>query len=211
MAHFIIFGNSIAYGCWDEKGGWASRLRSYLHGKVVSSRLKLDYMVYNLAVSGDTVEDIFNKFDDEIKKRLSNEEENIIIFSLGVNDSQIYNKDKTNKVSLIKFGNCLKKLTKKALSLSNKVIFIGPTPVDEQYVDPIPWAPDFSYKNNYISKYNNILKKQCKNCKATFLDIFNTIKDSPVDYLADGVHLNNKGHEFIYKKLFKLLKKDKLI
>jgi lysophospholipase L1-like esterase len=207
MAHFIVFGDSIAYGCWDDKGGWVSRLRSYLHKKVASKNYQYDktYTVYNLAVSGDTTKEVSGRFVKEIKPRLSEEEENIIIFAFGINDSQILNKDKRNTTPLPQYIKGIKELIKLAVPFSDKIIFVGLTPVDEKKVNPTPWEPEHSYKNSHILKYNTVLKKICKESGIIFLDLFYPMNKNPKKYLSDGLHLNNDGHHYVCRKLLETI------
>lgn len=53
----LIFGTSNTLGCFDEKGGWADRLKQYCIRKHLEAP---DYfcLIYNLGVSGDTSEDL---------------------------------------------------------------------------------------------------------------------------------------------------------
>ena len=52
-----IFGDSIAWGAYDEMGGWANRLKQYF------SEDKENYIeVYNLGVSGDNSEKLLKRF-----------------------------------------------------------------------------------------------------------------------------------------------------
>ncbi len=53
-------------------------------------------MIYNVGVSGDTSELVLERFENEIKARLSDEGEDIIIISIGINDS-VYLNDQKNK------------------------------------------------------------------------------------------------------------------
>lgn len=43
-----------------------------------------------------------------------------------------------------------------------RVIFLGLTPVDENKVDPIPWAPLKSYKNKLINQFLKAMLKFTK-------------------------------------------------
>ena len=54
----FVFGDSIAWGLYDDRGGWVGRL---WNGR---SRL-----VYNLGVDGETSEDISKRFIAEAKVR----------------------------------------------------------------------------------------------------------------------------------------------
>ena len=59
-SRIIVFGASTSHGFWDEKGGWADRLKQCLHKRTLEEE---DFYgtVYNLGISGGTTEDILKK------------------------------------------------------------------------------------------------------------------------------------------------------
>ena len=75
----FVFGDSVAWGLYDDRGGWVGRL---WNGR---SRL-----VYNLGVDGETSEDVSMRFFAEAKVRGANKN-SIIVFAVGVNDSSHMN------------------------------------------------------------------------------------------------------------------------
>ena len=118
MPHIFIFGDSITYGSWDKEGGWADRLKRFLHDKYLKTRG--DYcLVYNLGVSGDTTKEVLKRFDFETKRRLDKKEENIFIFSIGANDASTYS-DGKNLVEIGEFENNIKQLIKRPGFLERK-------------------------------------------------------------------------------------------
>ena len=82
MTHVLIFGDSITYGAWDREGGWAKRLRSFLDEKQLSDS-NIFYTTYNLGISGENTDDLLKRIDSEIKPRLDESEETVIIFAIG--------------------------------------------------------------------------------------------------------------------------------
>ena len=86
-----------------------------------------------------------------------------------------------------------------ARKFSSRNIFLGLMPVDEKKTTPIPWRKDISYKNEYIEKYNEIIKNVCRENKIGFIDIFDKfLKNNYKKLLDDGLHPNSKGHEKIF-------------
>jgi lysophospholipase L1-like esterase len=207
MAHLIVFGDSLVYGCWDEEGGWVQRLRKYLDKLVVGSNFELYFMVYNLGLSDETTETLVKRFDDEIKPRLSEEEENLIILAVGINDSEFFHKNNCPRVSEAKFKANLGKLIDQAKKYTDKIIFIGLTPVDDAKVDPIPWSPDYSYRNKQVKEYNHLIKAVCEKQKIPFLDLLPDLGKDFNQSLVDGVHLNHDGHKILFKKVLDALRK----
>ncbi len=54
MGKFLVFGDSIAYGKWDSKGGWVARLRDYIDEKYNLNKTG-NVQVYNLGIPGEVV------------------------------------------------------------------------------------------------------------------------------------------------------------
>jgi len=95
--HILVFGDSITYGAWDERGGWAQRLREYIDKKNLHDK-GFYCLVYNLGISGDTTKEILSRFENETKSRLEDEKDHIFIFSIGTNDCLLLNKEKKMQV-----------------------------------------------------------------------------------------------------------------
>jgi lysophospholipase L1-like esterase len=65
------------------------------------------------------------------------------------------------------------------------------------------WDTDKAYKNEYIQRFNEILRSFCKNNKVYFIEMFEElIKENYQNILKDGVHPNSEGH----KKMFEIIK-----
>lgn len=203
MVNILVFGTSITYGCWDPEGGWVQRLRKYVDRKNIQEKLGLsgdEIYVYNLGISGDTTEWILQRFEFEAKQRDIEDEGTVVIFQLGKNDALFNNKTGKPDIAPQKFQENLEKIIKIAKKYTQKVIFIGSLPVDESRVDPVPWLPAYSYKNEYIKEYDEITKSTCRLQGADFLDLYSKFIDS--DYkklLEDGVHGNTFGHQVIFE------------
>lgn len=212
MTRILVFGDSIACGAWDcEKGGWVNRLREFLDRKILVNR-KFDYRVYNLGVSGDTTEDLLYRFEFEAKNRLKESEENVFIIAIGINDSLLLIDKKELITPSEKFRKNIQKLIKLSHKFTEKIIFVGLTPVVESKVNPLPWRKEVSYKNEYIKKYNEIIKSVCKENDVKFIEIFEEwIKSDYKILLEDGVHPNSKGHEKIFETVKDFLIEKKII
>lgn len=207
--NILTFGDSIVLGLWDENGGWVGRLTKDLVKEALTSNLEEDYEVYNLGVSGDTTAGLLQRFEFEIKQRLG-EFETAFVFAIGINDSEYCHSTGQMKVPPDKFRQNIIQLITLAGKYSDKMVFIGLTPVDETRVDPIPWATDFSYRNEFVKQYDAIIKDVCRKNNILYLGVFdNLMKSGFIEMLADGVHPNSRGHDLIFKivdqKLLKLL------
>lgn len=208
MAHIIVFGDSIAYGLADENGGWVSRLREIFDKKAFESNLEDFYLIYNLGICGDTTTGLLERFDDEIERRLGEDEEIIIIFSIGVNDSEFYHPVKNFRIPEDQFKANIAELIKKAKKKTKQVFFVGLAPVDESKVDPTPWTADFSYRNEYVEKYNEIIKQECEEKGVVFIDLLSKVGESFKTHLVDGVHPSSEGHKIIFEIVKEIIEKE---
>ncbi len=206
MTQILVFGDSITWGaCDSDKGGWVERLKVYVGEHYEGS-------VYNLGVSGDTTEDLLERFEFETTHRLEEDEETIIIFDIGINDSQFIHSQNSNKVPPQEFQGNLQKLINLAQKFSSKIVFVGLFPVDETKTIPIPWDKDKSYKNEYIKKYNNTIRSMTEENKLYFIDVFNKLLSLNYQILLeDGLHPNAEGHQKIFETVRGYLIENKIL
>lgn len=209
--NILVFGASTTYGAWDSEGGWVARLRKFLDEKTISSNYRREALVYNLGVSGDKTEDALKRFDAETKARLGHDNEIIVIFHTGINDTIFNQKLNSTEVTPEQFEKNLRNLIKKAKKYSKKIIAVGSMPVDKR-VDPMPWAPGRSYKNEFVGRFDEVMASVSKKEKVHFIEVFKRFIDE--DYsslLADGVHMNDKGHKKLYELVRDYLLKERII
>ena len=204
MARILVFGDSIVFGNWDKQGGWANRLKSF-YMKEALNNSDYYYMVYNVGVSGDTSRELLERFEYEIKHRLwereetGEKEEIIIILSTGKNDAAFIKSRNSLNISINDFAINIKQLLIIAKKYSVKIVFIGPTLIDESKTIPTNWDSNIEYSNKNIEKYNRIIIFVCKENKIHFIDMYEEFKK--LDYkklLEDGVHPNSAGHKKIF-------------
>ena len=207
--NIIVFGASQVYGSADWKhGGWVARLKSH-----IEKRSDFDDMLYNLGISGETSSDILKRFESELKPRLDKNGQNLIIFSVGINDSQYLHGNKNNRRTTEKdYRKNVAKLVRLAKKYTCKVCFVGIILVDDSRVQPIPWSITKSYACDIMQQYNRIAKDVCKKERVPFLDLFEIF--SKLHYkklLDDGLHPNIRGHEKIFENVLKFLEKNSII
>lgn len=191
--NILVFGDSITYGAWDkEKGGWVNRLRLALENDDSNSY----YTIFNLEISGDVTESIKNRFDNECKIRFNKNDNTIIIFSIGINDTQ--NVKDEDRVSLETFRNNIITLINSAKKYTDNILFIGLTKVDESKVTPLPWDKEKGYLNTKIINFDKELKNICLENNVDYLYIYELLE---IEELFDGLHPNNVGHQKICDKV----------
>ena len=184
-----VFGDSITFGSWDpDKGGWVSRLRSYIESKGD------EVTIYNCGVSGDNTIGLLKRFKIEAIAR----EPTIILFAIGINDSQ-YNKSKNNpRVPINVFQGNLQKLLNQAKDFTSKVVFVGLTKVDESKTMPIPWGPTKYYDEENVCLYDSKIKEIADKNKFPYIKMFDLLGNKD---LEDGLHPNSEGHHKIFLKI----------
>lgn len=192
--NIIVFGDSVSYGLADtELGGWVNRLRIYFD-KHIEEILN----VFNLSVPGETTEETLSRFEVECNARYDKDKITIIIFAVGINDTQ--DKDGRHRVSADKFSNNIRALINAAKKFTNNILFVGLTKVDESKVVPVFWSKNKSYFNNRIKRFDNLLESICNNEKVSYLKAYTmtTLKE-----LSDGLHPNNIAHQKICDAVLK--------
>ena len=130
IMEILVFGDSVAYGAGDIKGGWVQRLRRAMD-VMRQTNPEEDNRVYNLGIGGNNTEMLLERVNSEIRQRFFEDDPLTIIFAIGLNDSTFFTDQGANWVSEEKFAENLKDLLKMAKQYTQQVIFVGLTPVDE--------------------------------------------------------------------------------
>lgn len=119
MSTICVFGDSTTWGASDsEKGGWVERLKIYIGDNYNSE-------VYNLGISGDKTPDILERFESETRVRTEENEEAILIFAVGINDSYFVRSKNAVMTPPDEFKENIKKIINLAKKFSSKIIFVG--------------------------------------------------------------------------------------
>jgi len=197
--NICIFGDSIAYGAFDQDlGGWVNRLRLYLESR------NFDGEVYNLGISGDNSSGLLERLDKELGRRIPA----TVVIAIGINDSQYLSDQKINRIDLVKFESNIIKTIDKVKNAADELLFVGLTPVDEDKTNPIPWDgyKVKCYKNEHIKKYDQKIKDICRERGGAYhIDLFEKFINQPgyKELFYDGLHPNADGH----KLMFEIIKK----
>ena len=84
--NYIIVGDSITYGIGDfESGGWSTLIKNYIVNKD-DSKVCNNY-VHIAGFPGATSTDILNKIESILKSFKHEEFKNIVMLSIGINDT----------------------------------------------------------------------------------------------------------------------------
>ncbi len=193
-------------GFWDSRGGWATRLKQYFDALMVSApkfpHHGFYYMVYPLGITDDTTRSILERFEFEVEKRMVwGTTEEILIFSIGGNDTAI--------LDMNEFRRNIRDIIKRAKRFSDEIAFLEIEPVDEKFTQPVPWDSRFYYNNKKIAEFNKLLNELAEENNIKIIGLFEEWKK--INYtklLADGVHPNDAGHEYIFEKVKSFLIKN---
>lgn len=198
----LVFGDSITQGFWDLEGGWVSRLRRYYDERQVKDLVNNDEpTIFNLGISGDVTLGVLKRLDHETEARKWRwpDEQFAFIFAIGVNDSAI--DDGVENSNVNRYHEELKAMIDKARKFSNRILFIGLTPCEEEVVNS-RIGKDKSLTNKRILEFDETLKNVCTEYKVSYLSIFKPLKnrmDEGRHLFDDGLHPNNEGHQLIFE------------
>lgn len=197
-----IFGDSIAQGYFDSRGGWANRITIYYQLEALKNLSSEWVEVFNLGISGDTTEGVLRRLRPEVEARRLSEAEECIVLAVGINDAIL--RDNRVLMEVYDFQNAYDALIDEALKLCPRVICVGLTAVNETQTDP--WIYSTSgkqWKNNHINLFEDTIKQSAELKEVAFVPLHDGFmrKAARKPMLADGLHPNANGHAFIAKEI----------
>lgn len=195
----FVFGDSIAQGYFDTKsGGWASQLSMHYLREANSPEGSEWLSVFQLGVSGDTVNGVLDRIDHEVGARRLFEQEECIVLAIGINDSKLIENLPFSEE--YDFQANYEKLIDRALKLCPRVICVGLSAVNEEVVNA---SGSESFLNNRINLFEDIIKQSSLRKEVAFVPIHDKFLRvcKETDLLADGLHPNTAGHKLIAKEV----------
>ena len=209
--NFIVIGDSIIYGIGDfQNGGWPEMFKNYVVNKD-DSKVCTNY-VHIAGFPGATSTDILNKIDSIIKSFRHDEFDNVIILSIGVNDTQEFNGKEKNSIENYKEN--IVNIAKHIINSNCKLIILGLTRIecDERFL----WKPNKYYDNSIISEYDRDLelilnydtelKKLCQERRINYISMKDVLRKE--DFI-DGLHPTTEGHrkmcDYIIDEIIKVI------
>ncbi len=200
MGKIFFVGDSRVVGVGDPQGGWAGLISSRLINETLDG--KLNVFPYNLGVRGNNISNVLTRAKAEIEARMNPDDpqEPIqIVISVGVNDTIYLNAEQKTLTSKADFHEFSDQLIKSALEITPNILVTGILPVDEKILDPIPWAPEASYKNRIIGEYEAFIEAVCQDNNVTFCPLFSQIinLENYQDLFLDGLHLTKSGNNLL--------------
>jgi len=194
----VVLGDSGVFGWGDaEQGGWCERLRRHWMGTPCGP------VVYNLGVRGDGLERLAARLDGEVRRRgeLRRQLPQGILIGIGLNDSgRIGRPDGRHQLDPEGFLFGLQQLLPQARALAPTFV-LGLTPVDSE---AMPFAEVLWYDLASVRRYEGLLEEACLEADVPFLPLLDTFLADPhwlALLSADGLHLNEDGHEHLYRRV----------
>ncbi|XP_076021704.1 isoamyl acetate-hydrolyzing esterase 1 homolog [Genypterus blacodes] len=202
----ILFGDSITQVSFQAKG-W---------GSDIADKLARKCDVVNRGLSGYN-----SRWAKIVLPRLINNqnpaEQNIAAVTVffGANDAALEDKNSRQHVPLQEYAENLKEITRLLASAGvspDKVIFIAPPPIHEP-----AWEKECKLKGCPLNRLYSVAGQYAQacvtaagQCGVDVLDLWTLMQKDGQDYtlyLSDGLHLSEKGNQFVAQHLWGLLEK----
>jgi lysophospholipase L1-like esterase len=214
MKTILIFGASSVHGVGGERGGWADKLKANLHAEMYASGASEasgeNITVYELGVPGNTLPEVESRFIAEVEARTahSKPEDVIIVFSAGTNDSRAIDAIDNHLSSPDDFAAVAHSFVHLAKDYAAYILGVGVCPVDESKTSPIQGDGSY-FSNERIKSFEEALRRTCDEEGVPFVPLFD---QAPADWaqsyvFADGLHPNDRGHEWIRSQVEPELRK----
>lgn len=209
MVQIFLLGDSFVYGVGAENGGWGDLVKNYFHKKMYSAGgIGEKYEVYNFGKPGEGIEFVEKTFPKQLKQ-YGRDGEIVVILSVGTNDIKAKDNPGNFGMTIDNFLNKLSGFIDFLVSKDIKVILVGTGFFDEAKSNP-RISPITGRKSFFINKQQKGfligLEELCENKNISFVDIGVDEKEWKEKYLyIDGVHPNQKGHNFIADKVLSKL------
>ncbi len=186
-------------GLWDEKGGWASRIKQDIYSEHLEGAEPWeDYnIVYMRANSSETSEGLKNRVYTELEAgRDKSDHDWTMVFSVGMNDC-VFDQKGDNEVSKSDYRKNIEKIIEEGRKVVDQVIAVGLTPVDDSVVGSE--SKREYYLNQEVRKFNSIFQEVCEEKNVKFIPVFDVVSENWNDKLFDGLHPDTEGHREIYE------------
>ena len=142
-----------------------------------------------MGISGQSTTEILERLERECEGRVLDDANNIIVIAAGINDTQILEGEIINDEDTFK-SNVIA-LINKAKALTDKVIYLGLTPVDDSRTNPVTWDRSRIWKSELVENYDNIISEICSEMGVRYVYVYDQIDPATNE---DGLHPSEAGH-----------------
>lgn len=196
----VVFGDSVAYGAWDSKGGWVDRLKQWAHQLTIESAGETKLQVFNLGIGGDTSTGIAGRIETELAARQSDSWPLVAIVSYGANDERTT--DGLVKTDLEAFKDNTRRIIADARKFTDKLIFVGNLRLPEEVLT----FKGREYSDVRLQDYEAVQREIVEAAGLPFVDVRSLFATNDL-YAFDRIHPNDAGHALIFEAVRASLEK----
>lgn len=191
----ICTGDSLVMGAWDTAGGWVDRLKQEMNRRYVETKSSDRIQVYNLGVGSETTVDLLKRLDFELSTRAAEAWPLVLMVGIGKNDSRIVKGN--SQVSVDEYRANTREIVAVGRKYTDKIYFVEPLPIRGGEVE----FKGTYYRSDSIAEYAEVLKEVTKELDVVCVGLYEDFSKLEQEnyYAVDGVHLNDLGHEFVYR------------
>lgn len=201
----FLFGDSITQFAF-EANGW---------GATLANKLVRKCDVLNRGLSGYNTRWAKHILPKLITKSSNSEPLAAVTIFFGANDSSLKEENPQQHIPLDEYADNLRTMIRYLQSVdvaADRIILITPPPLHEP-----SWEKQCFTKGCKLNRLNTISGEYAKACTCVgqecgteVLDLWTLMQEGGQDYtvyLSDGLHLSDKGNEFLESKLWPILEK----
>jgi lysophospholipase L1-like esterase len=205
MKQIYIIGDSLSYGVGAQTSSFGDSIKSYIHSKLYSKNgIGEKVEVFNFSKGGVTPQFFIDNM--EFIKSYAEKGEKTAIISIGLNSAKAVDTPNNYICSPEQFKQDFSDLSNKLNAFFDEIIVIGFPIHDEKKVSPK--INPFNQRKSYFSNartllFNKEMEHICKENNFNYIDLeITSPKEWVENYLYDdGLHLNQKGHDYTFGKI----------
>lgn len=219
MSQIVCIGASTLYGIGGSRGGWPDLLKLHLHEQqFADGRFEPKHQVFNYGISGATIAQIAERLTIELTSTRKSGRHTLAILHLGANDALASPGPTDYITTLPDYQQRVSALIRQAKDLSDDLLVLGVTPMDESKTTPYhsdptgvtaATKPGVYFTNDRIHALERCQQQVCAELNITFLPLFDaaTKLGWVQNYLAaDGCHPNDAGHDWLFDQVMQQIK-----
>lgn len=215
MAQILIMGASTAYGVGGPHGGWADMIKLQLHEEMYGNETMTEaHEVHIFAKPDATVQFILDTYEHYIADYHRDNRKTIVVLSIGMNDTKAIDRPDNYINTPQSYTDSMISLLNSLGSVTDSVLCIGFSPVDEVRTSPKlnPFTGKYSYfSNERIQKFNLALKEavDASTANSIYIDLTERVKNGWIEgcLSVDGLHPNDDGHRRIFNAIMPEIKR----
>lgn len=168
--------------------------------------------VYNLCVPGATIADIERRFTIEMEGYSKSREKIIVVIELGGNDTKSTESPDNFVNTPENFSTQMKGLVNLAKNYTDKIVLIGLQRIDEvknsPRINPITGKKSY-WSNKRMEMFEQAIISVAEEISLSFVPISTSPENiNWQEYLFDdGLHPNDKGHQWLFEKIWPEIEK----